>query len=370
MRLASYNVENLFERARAFNLETWAESRKVLDAYAEMNGLVEAVTYTPEAKERMVALLKVLGIDRTRDGKLVSLRETRGRLVAYSPVFEPRIAASGRADWGGWIELRTSIVNEQSTRTIAQVIRDVAPDVIGLVEVESRRALLQFSEQVLPLVGAKPFDQHLLIAGNDDRGLDVAIMTRAGYRLGWIRSHADDQDSRGRRVFSRDCPEFSVWTPSGAVVWVLVNHLKSKGTGEEEASDALRAKQAQAVRLVYERLRGEGAQNIAVIGDLADQPGSYALAPLLVESDLKDATTHPAFKSDGHLGTFGRGAAKDKLDYILLSPALFQRMTGGGVHRKGVWGPGKVPPWEVYPEMRSSYDAASDHALIWCDLNL
>lgn len=29
MRLASYNVENLFARARALNLDTWAEGKPV-----------------------------------------------------------------------------------------------------------------------------------------------------------------------------------------------------------------------------------------------------------------------------------------------------------------------------------------------------
>lgn len=370
MRLASYNIENLFERARVLSLETWGEGRKVLEAYAELTALTADATYSAATKGRMAALLKVLGIDKRPDGKLVTLRETEGRLVAYSPVFEPRISAGGRRDWGGWIELRRGLVNELATRNAAQVIRDIKPDVIGLVEVESRRALLRFSQMTLPFVGGAPFDQILLIDGNDDRGLHLALMSRSGYRPGWIRSHADDQDNRGSRIFTRDCPEFSVWTPSGAVVWILVNHFKSKGAGEEEATDAIRAKQAQAVRQIYERLRGEGAQNVAVIGDLNDQPSSFALAPLLVDADLKDVSSHPAFKSDGHLGTFGRGTAKDKLDYILLSPALFARVSDGGIHRKGVWGPGKVPPWEVYPEMRSSYDAASDHAAIWCDLDV
>ena len=315
-------------------------------------------------------MLKTLGIDKRHDGKFLILRENRGRLASYSNMWGAKIVANGRGDWSGWLELKTELVNERATQNSAQVVRDVAADVIGLVEVEDRRALMQFSNTLLPGIGGHPYDQIMLIDGNDERGIDVGIMAKNGYRIGWMRSHVDDVDSRNRRVFSRDCPEYSIWTPSGAVVWVLVNHFKSKGYGDQETSNARRNTQAQAVRLIYERLRSEGANNIAVIGDFNDTADSFALSPLTAETDLKDASVHPSFQSDGHLGTYGRGTAKEKFDYLLLSPALFDRVKGGGIFRKGVWGPNKVPPWEVYPEMRSSYDAASDHAAIWCDIEI
>ncbi len=63
--------------------------------------------------------------------------------------------------------------------------------------------------------------------GNDDRGVDVGLMTRVGYEITSICSHVDDEDQVGV-VFSRDCPEYVVKTPTGARLVVLVNHLKSK----------------------------------------------------------------------------------------------------------------------------------------------
>ena len=123
-------------------------------------------------------------------------------------------------------------------------------------------------------------------------------------------------------------------------------------------------------QVVMDRLRSEGATLIAVLGDLNDTPDSAALAPLLGAGDLKDAGEHPSFQSDGRPGTFQNGTARDKIDYLLLSPELFERMTGGGIWRKGVWGPGKRPAWEVYPEMISSQQAASDHAALWCDVDV
>jgi hypothetical protein len=33
MRLATFNVENMFDRVKAMNLDTWADGKKVLEAH-------------------------------------------------------------------------------------------------------------------------------------------------------------------------------------------------------------------------------------------------------------------------------------------------------------------------------------------------
>jgi hypothetical protein len=38
--LASYNVENLFERPRAMNLATWADGKPILEQHARINQLL------------------------------------------------------------------------------------------------------------------------------------------------------------------------------------------------------------------------------------------------------------------------------------------------------------------------------------------
>jgi len=175
MRIAAYNVENLFSRARALNLETWADGRPILERYAELNALFEEPVYTDAIKVRMLALMRDLGIEKTNEGKFAILRENRGKLSTYSRLKGARIVAAGRADWIGWVELKTEIINEVATRNTAQVVRDVAPDVLGVVECEGRNALLQFSESLLPAVRGTSFAQAMLIDGNDDRRL---LMTR------------------------------------------------------------------------------------------------------------------------------------------------------------------------------------------------
>jgi endonuclease/exonuclease/phosphatase family metal-dependent hydrolase len=249
------------------------------------------------------------------------------------------------------------------------VIRDVNADVLGVVEAENRIVLDKFSAQLLKEVGGVPYEFVMLIDGNDDRGIDVGIMARAGFELESIRSHIDDRDALGI-VFSRDCPEYRVTTPTGARLVVLVNHLKSKGFGRQSDSNARRLRQAERIREIYERLRAGGEDKIAVLGDLNDTPDSPPLAPLLQQTDLKDISALPEFTSDGRVGTFGNGTKGEKIDYILLSPALQAHVIGAGVFRLGVWGGKNGTLFPHYETMKRAVHAASDHAALFVDLNI
>ncbi len=375
MRLATYNVENLFTRAKALNMETWALGKPVIDRYAEINGLFENTIYSDADKARILVLLRELGIDKKDDASsFVLLRQNRGQLLRRGRMAgvlgTVEVVAKGRADWTGWLEMKTELVNEVSTRNTAQVVRDINADILTVVECEGRAALLQFSHKLLPSVNGTAYPEAMLVDGNDTRGIDVGLMTKPGYKVGWMRSHVDDLGPTGGHVFSRDCPEFGIWTPSGQTVWVLANHFKSQGYGAKDASDARRWIQAETVRTIYERLKKEGADYIAITGDLNDSPGSDTLAPLLRDTDLRDASTHPKFDDGGRPGTYKDGHANQKLDYILLSPKMFERMSQGGIWRRGVWGGKNGTLWDIYPEITELSHASSDHAAVWCDIEL
>ena len=209
----------------------------------------------------------------------------------------------------------------------------------------------------------------MLIDGNDDRGIDVALLSQRGYPLGPMRSHLDDADERGV-VFSRDCPEYELRTPAGRRLVILVNHLKSKGYGSQAANNARRQRQAEQVAIIYRRLRASGVAYIAVLGDFNDTPASAPLAPLLSGTDLRDISTHPDFDDGGRPGTFGNMTASNRIDYLLLSPALFKKATGGGIWRLGAWGGVNGTLWPHYDTVTKATDAASDHAAIYADVSL
>ena len=128
-------------------------------------------------------------------------------------------------------------------------------------------------------------------------------------------------------------------------------------------------RQAKRVREIYEE-RKQDFDYIAIMGDLIDYPESGPLNPLLEDgSDLVEVMNTPGFDEGGYPGTYQNCGAKDKIDYILMSPKLAEKFTAGGVERRGIWA-GKDGNKFAHFEMKGPVDAASDHAGLWADFDL
>ena len=394
-RLATFNVENLFARAKALD-PTDPTGAAALRAFDDFNRVAATATYTDADRAAMLAALETLRVLVRVGGELrrnpdpfgdawALLRENRGDFLVAPDDAEPRIVATGRADWLGWVELITEPVDELATRMTARVISDVAADVLCVVEADDRPSLVRFDVELL---GGR-YAHRMLVDGNDPRGIDVGLYATAAVDLVWMRSNVDVPDPvTGRPVFSRDCPVHRLRLPGGDELFVLLNHLKSQSFSSGNP-DPLRSRQSAAVRDIYLGLRTEGARYVAVLGDLnkgpdpADPSVHPTLEPLFdPATGLVDAYGLPAFSQlfdpldTGHErpGSFQSCTLRNRFDYILLSPELAAKVTDGGVFRRGLWGPlGNVNPprlWSVYPEVTAARHAASDHAAVWIDLDL
>ena len=369
MKLASYNVENLFLRARALSGPGFSEQgRIILKAQADLNAILGKHKYTASDKKKIVQLLDTLGLKKSDESKFAILRQNRGHLVKRPAGKPVQVVADGRDDWIGWIDLTLEQVNEEATRNTARVIHAIDADVLGVVEAENRPALLRFCKDVMPAVDGKPYDHIMLIDGNDERGIDVGLMTKKKFDIVSIASHVDDADDDGL-IFSRDCAQFEVRTPAGNTLVVLANHYKSKGFGSQTSSNARRKRQAERTAEIYRRLH-QHHKFIAILGDFNDTPDSDPLSPLFHQTGLKDISELTGFDDGGRPGTFRNGTASNKIDYILLSPALFAKATAGGIFRKGVWGGKNGDLFEHFPEITREVEAASDHAAIWAELDI
>lgn len=255
-------------------------------------------------------------------------------------------------------------------RTTARVIADVDADIIALVEAEDRPSLVRFNKDLL----GGGYAHVMLVDGNDERGIDVAIMTKPGFTIESIRSNVDHTDAQGE-VFSRDCAQYEVRTPGGKILHVLVNHFKSQCGG----GGPKRLRQASAVRSIVD---GLVAQNkyVVVCGDLnegpkAGQPHADNLAPLYTNgSPLHECWSHANFNDGGRPGSFDDCGLRNRLDYMFISTGLSTKMTDGGVFREGLWGDRKTRPdkWSTYLDgtMDENAHQASDHGCLWVELNL
>jgi len=367
MRLASFNVENMFDRAKALNGKTWSDGKGALEAHRELNDLFNKQVYSAADKSRIVTLLRSNGLLNADEGPFLILRKIRGKLL-YRPQGGPvTVVAAGRAAWIGWIELKTEPVRETASENIGRVLGAVGADVIGVVEAEDRTTLRLFNEIVLDAVGVPKYDHVMLIDGNDERGIDVGILTKKDYPIVSIRSHVDARDQIGT-IFSRDCAEYQIRLPGGAALWVMVNHLKSKGYGSQAENDKKRRRQAVELRRLYDAHIDAGEKLVAIVGDFNDTPDSKPLAPLFTGGAIKDISSHPRFDDGGRPGTHGNCTASSKLDYILLSPYLYAKVSAAGIERRGMWGGKNGTLWPHFDSLESDKDVASDHAALWVDL--
>lgn len=371
MRIASFNVENLFARPKAMdaNEADAATRRRILSAHARVSDLFELESYAGVESE-ILSLLGDLGVLTSDEGTFVRLRKLRGSLLRRPKTGPVTLVAKGRASWVGWVELKTIAVNVRATEHTARVITELNADVLTVIEADDRPGLAMFSAAMLPAVGGTAYEQVMVVEGNDTRGIDVGCMTGAGYNLVQLRTHIYDVDGEGI-VFSRDCCEFHLETPGGKRLVVLANHFKSKGYASkgDPIGAKRRQRQSERVAAIYQGLRAEGFDYVVITGDLNDDPTSTALQPLLGLAGLRDVSEYPGFDWNHRKGTYGSGNEKDKIDYVLLSDPLFAKVVGGGVFRKGVYrGPRVKDPWDMFPTMESKEHEASDHAAIYADL--
>ena len=371
MRLATFNVENMFERAKAMNLESWADGKVALEDFKRLNELIQEDQYSDGIKSELLEIMKrQKGLLTQGKSKFIQLFDVRGKFL-YRPQNKPvEIAAGGRSDWIGWFELIKEPVKQTAIENTARVIGLLNVDILSVIEAEDRTGLKRFNEDILPRVDTQPFGHVMLIDGNDDRGIDVGIMLKEEYRIVRMLSHVDDKDDEGI-VFSRDCAEYEIKTPQGNTLLLLVNHFKSKGYGKPAESAAKRLRQAKRVRAIYDERINDGYDHVAVIGDLNEVPDESPMDPLIRDgSTLTDIMTHPKFKGDGRPGTHGNGTKSSKLDYILMSPKLSKKVLSGGIERRGVWGGENGTLFPHLPTIKKSVDAASDHAALWVEVDI
>ena len=148
MRLAVYNVENLFDRPKAMNLGTWKEGKPILQDFAALSQLLGEVNYTAARKKRMAELMIRLGLERDDDAPFVILRRNRGQLLRRPKTGGIEIVAEGRADWAGSLELQDEPVDEVAKRNTARGIHDQKTYIRPVVEAENRSALEPLNQPI------------------------------------------------------------------------------------------------------------------------------------------------------------------------------------------------------------------------------
>ena len=363
MRVATFNLENLFTRPVAMNQETDAIGREAIEDHATANRIVAKAVYSSADKAKLLELTEKYKwhfLDPPKNA-LVQLQKIRGQLFRKPQNGAVEVVANGRADWVGWFELRREDVTWRATFNTGRVIKETQADILIAIEVENRPTLERFNDQVLRAQFQFGYPHTLIIDGNDDRGIDVGIMSR--FPIVEIRSHIDDPGPSGGTLFSRDCPEYDIMLPTDIRLVVLPNHLKSKRNGNDQASQERRRAQAQGAHSigVAALLR---SPFVLIGGDLNDTPTSSALASLFTDG-FQDVMSHPNYPTV-RPGTYETGLPSHKLDYLIMSPELRAKLNDTGIERRGSYHPNT---WEPFDTVTKASEEASDHHLVWADFD-
>lgn len=263
-----------------------------------------------------------------------------------------------------------AVHSDDMRQLTALALAETRADIVCLQEVDNQDALDVFYENYVRRVLRQTFaaatknltaeeknerapdffyDYRYVLPGNDQRGINVAVMSRRDVSIrSWsaltydfIRDLPLDWEQLGavgespsKRIFRRDCLQIET-SVDGAPLTLFICHLKSrqaytpKGDPQKETVPVRRA-EAYAVRRIIEQRFGNASKHAswAICGDLNDfyeidgAPVAYhALGPLLGDGfavnimerrSADDRWTHYHPATDTHV----------QLDYILLSPAL------------------------------------------------
>lgn len=364
LKIATFNLENLFTRPSAMNTDTDAEGRQAIEDHAVANAIANKPAYSDADKAKLVELSKRYGWHLRNQPKTALVTMQKVRRNPFSQAGGTlHVAVDGRADWVGWFELRREDVRWEATYNTGRVIAETNADILVLVEIENRPTFHRFNDQVLK----EKFDLHytyfMVIDGNDERGIDVGVASRFPIRS--VTSHVDDLiPGKTEKVFSRDCPEYEIELPGSQTLIVLPNHFKSKRNGNDQTSNDKRTAQAKRANEIA-AARLAATPYVIIAGDLNDTPASPAI-PHVLQNGFRDIIDHPDYPKS-RPGTFNTGLASQKLDYLIASPMLWDKIATVGIERRGSYHP---KTWTPFDTVTSATTEASDHHLLWAEFEL
>lgn len=364
-RVASFNVQNLFKRAKILNLSNHDTVDKKLKKVGEFNKLIHQESdFTAAQKKQIVTLYKEL-----KD--YINVRENRGKLFKNKNKKEIEVVAQTGKDWDGEVEFKREKFSEVGRKNTAKVIRSVEAHVACVVEAEDRPTLKAFDGHLLNY----RFKYEMLLDGNDNRGIDVGIYSQ--FPLGGIWTHMFDKKG-SRRIFSRDCPEYEILLPNDKSLFVLCNHLKSKGYDFDGTADERRKSQAEAIAKILKKRYDLSKDWVIVAGDLNDTPGSNPLAPLMNVPNLFDVLKLQFGNDFSKRWTYHYRGKFDQIDYVLISKPLKSVFKSAGVERRGIYNlkqltqstKREIPVETEFNTVTHWTNAASDHGAVWAEFGL
>ncbi len=207
----------------------------------------------------------------------------------------------------------------QALEQVAAAIRKVNADVVALEEVENRGYLERFVKLFLPEMGYNYIVQY---DGNDMRGIDVALLSRAPIGEVTSRRHLEFVGPDGvTRRFQRDVPAITVMPKGAPPIEIWPVHLKSKADGAETSEPIRLGEAAQLRKLLDAKFAADPNARIIVAGDFNDTRDSKSMTTIFGTGATELWAPEPKETADSQVDPeFPDG--RDPIDFITCSPAM------------------------------------------------
>ncbi|GAA3657750.1 hypothetical protein [Flavivirga jejuensis] len=374
MIIATYNIQNIFHRENHL-INQFRENNK--DYWTmEFENLLTKEACSDKDFERMRVLSNFLELDTSQNSHYITMRHKSGDIrIKKSDNLEP-YKSNHLTNWNGWIKLNSSPIDEIAIRNKARVINNISPDVLILLEVENRKALIEFNQYFLSKDNGFGYKHILYFETNDAYGRGIGILTKEGYQITSIKTHVNDLDLDGNPIFDTDLQEYELKTVKGYKLNLLSTFFTNGFDGTNKI-DIRRKKQAKIIAELYRNIK-ETNSLVAIMGTFNAPPYSDSLSPLVRDTDLKNITKHDSFEVDldkgkdadyFRMGAYKMGVNIKQRDYLMFSSKLFDNVKKGGIVRKGIWFK-KQPQWHIFNTIKHEGHAASEHPLVWSELNI
>ena len=245
-------------------------------------------------------------------------------------------------DRANLVRTHWNVLNNENRVFTALAIRDAAPDVACLQEVDTLRTLKKFHHGYLRKYGELNYRHRHLVDGNDPRGIDVAVMSR--FKIDYATSYQDvtfadmgidpppGGESANRPVFRRDCLEVGI-KRDNMILPIFVCHFKSMSGDRDETRDKRFAEATTVRRIVEERFADQANPDWLIVGDLndytEDEQGNpdthHGLGPLFEDNFAVDLIKRIANPGDRWTHYWVGGRQYRQIDYILASTSLAEK---------------------------------------------
>ena len=213
---------------------------------------------------------------------------------------------------------------------LAKVISSIAPDFIGLAEIENKGVL----KDLVSNVQMAPFGYEIIHINSPDlRGIDVAFLYQKK-KLTVTGYHAIHVSTDDTAFHTRDILQVEGVLSNKDSVCFFINHWPSRLGGAEQ-SEPKRIAAASALRsAVNQYTMKHPNSNVICMGDLNDNPNNKSLEAILKADTTVTVSNNDLFNpmlilySRLHIGSLYYKGNQDLFDQIIVSDRLVEKNGG------------------------------------------